>query len=316
MIESSYCSNSYSYTGVQLIFFRLKASYTFEQDTSQGCVMFIQKWINALLLIVFTCTVQAKLEPNAEIQFSVHDKTTTFTLAEIQKALPTYTVTLFNPVYKKTITYRAFKFRQVAKLANIDIMKAQQTSIISKDDYQAVLERSILVKYPNPWLAFEELGAPKEQAFTLAHEGVATSNPAPFYLLWQESSSYKMFPWPYAINHIVVNNEYDPYFEVTPAIQENKDIQHGFALFKVKCIACHSINLVGGKVGPELNIPKNITEYRNLDFLQQWIKDSNAFRARSKMPSFSELSDQDIESILAYIESMKTRKATEKLDDL
>ena len=40
----------------------------------------------------------------------------------------------------------------------------------------------------------------------------------------------------------------------------------------------------GGKMGPELNVPKNILEYRDREQLAAFIKNPQAFRFGSLMP--------------------------------
>jgi len=82
----------------------------------------------------------------------------------------------------------------------------------------------------------------------------------------------------------------------------------GFHVFKENCLKCHSLNLQGGDLAPELNIPQNITEYRSIDFLNQFIRRPEQFRLKSKMPSFASLADNKISDVLAYLKYMRTRK--------
>jgi cytochrome c2 len=80
-------------------------------------------------------------------------------------------------------------------------------------------------------------------------------------------------------------------------------------LFSRYCIRCHSVNLFGGKVGPELNIPKNITEYFKEQDLPKFILNANAYRAGTKMPNFeSIITTDDAENIVHYLKQMKSEK--------
>lgn len=92
----------------------------------------------------------------------------------------------------------------------------------------------------------------------------------------------------------------------------------GAAIFKQKCTACHAMDRT--VVGPAL---KGMTETREEEWLIKWIKNSQAMVAsgdplavevyeqynKIAMPSFPELSDDDVRSILAYIEEESNKAA-------
>ena len=90
---------------------------------------------------------------------------------------------------------------------------------------------------------------------------------------------------------------------------KSESVNRGYMVFKKNCISCHSLNLEGGAVGPELNVPKNILEYEDSNFLKEFIANPNSFRARSKMPSFgSILSPQELNDVLEYLAWMGKHK--------
>ena len=68
----------------------------------------------------------------------------------------------------------------------------------------------------------------------------------------------------------------------------------GFALFRAACITCHAINREGGRVGPDLNVPQSIVEYRPAAQIRAFIKDPHTFRY-STMPAHPRLTDADLE---------------------
>ena len=70
---------------------------------------------------------------------------------------------------------------------------------------------------------------------------------------------------------------------------------------------CHSINGEGGKVGPELNVPMSIVEYRSAVQLKAFIRNPERFRYTT-MPAHEHLSDKDLDALLAYFEAMRERK--------
>ena len=73
----------------------------------------------------------------------------------------------------------------------------------------------------------------------------------------------------------------------------------GYALFQESCSACHAINGEGGTVGPELNVPRSIVEYRPLAQIRAYIRNPEATRYTS-MPAHPQLSDADLDALIAY----------------
>jgi len=82
---------------------------------------------------------------------------------------------------------------------------------------------------------------------------------------------------------------------------------HGFELFRGECIACHSINAEGAAIGPDLNIPKSIVEYRPIEQIKAYIRDPATFRY-GKMPAHPEFTDTDLDALIAYFRAMSQRK--------
>jgi mono/diheme cytochrome c family protein len=58
----------------------------------------------------------------------------------------------------------------------------------------------------------------------------------------------------------------------------------GFSNFKVHCLKCHSLGGVGGKVGPELHSPRNVTRYWRAELLPEWLLNPASFRIPNGMP--------------------------------
>jgi cytochrome c1 len=77
-------------------------------------------------------------------------------------------------------------------------------------------------------------------------------------------------------------------------------------------MACHAVNGEGGTVGPDLNIPQSIVEYRpDVAQLKAYIKNPATFRY-GQMPSNDYLSDEDLDALVAYFRAMKDRKHDER----
>ncbi len=105
----------------------------------------------------------------------------------------------------------------------------------------------------------------------------------------------------------------------TNNVQVNPDVVAGKKLFQANCAACHKLDKK--LIGPPL---KNIADKRSKEWLYAWIKDNNALRAKGDadataifkefkgmpMTPFPQLSNEDIDKILAYTSAGNTKKAT------
>ena len=81
----------------------------------------------------------------------------------------------------------------------------------------------------------------------------------------------------------------------------------GYALFQRSCASCHAINGEGGKIGPDLNVPRSIVEYRPIDQIKAYIRDPQATRYTS-MPGHPGLTEGDLDALIAYLTAMSERK--------
>lgn len=140
--------------------------------------------------------------------------------------------------------------------------------------------------------------------------GKQTMTPAPFYLVWPKIGLDEWrYPWPFQLASLSLEPAKAYFGAAAPATNTNAQVNKGFMLFSRYCIRCHSVNLAGGKVGPELNIPKNITEYFKEQELPKFILNANAYRAGTKMPNFeSIITTDDAEDIVSYLKQMKSKK--------
>ena len=137
--------------------------------------------------------------------------------------------------------------------------------------------------------------------------GRRKSSPAPFFLVWTKDgqTTANSFPWPWALKKIRLVTFEKRYPNVYPQGAKKKSaIYKGFKTFKGQCFRCHAINKQGGKIGPDLGAPKNITSYRSDAFLKAFIKNPEVYRY-SKMPNHQHLSDQEINQIISFLKSKK-----------
>ncbi len=135
-------------------------------------------------------------------------------------------------------------------------------------------------------------------------------DPAPFYMIWTgiEAGDPHETPWPYQLAEIAVAAFEQAFPATVPVGLEAGDPGWmGYRLFQQSCASCHSINGQGGKIGPDLNVPRSIVEYRPVDQVRAYIRNPEAFRYTS-MPAHPGLNESDLDALIAYFEAMRARK--------
>jgi len=135
-------------------------------------------------------------------------------------------------------------------------------------------------------------------------------DPGPFYLVWTGAGQADphLYPWPYQLAAIEIAPFEARYPHTSPVGEPAASpAWRGFAIFRRECVACHAVNGEGGAVGPELNVPRSIVEYRPEEQLKAFVRDPQSFRYTS-MPSNPHLSDADLDAIVAYFRAMSARK--------
>lgn len=133
---------------------------------------------------------------------------------------------------------------------------------------------------------------------------------SPFYLVWDGLQPHDhRYMWPYGLIRIKVLPLQKEFKNVYP--YDNPEMVEAFHLFNQNCMKCHSINQVGGGMGPELNFPKNITEYWTEANIVAFAKNPQSFRISSKMPPVPNVSDAELAEIVRYLRFMARHKGIE-----
>ena len=156
------------------------------------------------------------------------------------------------------------------------------------------------------WLAFRDLDVPSGGWEPVGHK---KANPGPFFLVWtgELQSTENAYPWPWQLAAINLIRFEDQYPAVVPAGAPEKGAAwRGFATFKARCLRCHSMNLEGGKIGPDLNAPQSITAYRSKAMLLSFIRQPSKYR-HSQMPDHTDLTDGYLEDLYRYFKHQAKR---------
>jgi cytochrome c2 len=162
------------------------------------------------------------------------------------------------------------------------------------------------------YVALEDSRSPWPDLPLKEHTGTA----GPFYLVWlkPELSGILQEEWPFKLVAFEVKGRIQElYPKIFPSNQTDLRVARGLKLFERSCFACHPINGQGAaKIGPDLNLPMNPTEYFKENVLQRYIRDPKSVRTwdGSKMPGFDQaFSDQDIGDVIEYLKMMAKERA-------
>ncbi len=210
----------------------------------------------------------------------------------------------YDRVFKRTKKYEAIPLKPyLEKLITTQNLDTSNTEIIflCKDGYNPSLSLSKVMK-DEPYLAIKDLEATEGNNWMDTLKGKWS----PFYLVWPNHLvETKGYAWPYGLKYLQFKASDEAYKAAMPI---DKKQLAGFELYKKNCMKCHSVNKVGGVMGPEFNIPKNITEYWQTKDIKAFVKNPYSYRYNSKMPPVTNLKDEELDVLINYLVYMKAYK--------
>jgi mono/diheme cytochrome c family protein len=101
--------------------------------------------------------------------------------------------------------------------------------------------------------------------------------------------------------------------KIVPGSNAPSEAWSGFAAYEKHCFGCHTMNRQGdARMGPDMNLPMNPTEYFTESALKKLVRDPKSVRVWNGgvMPGFdaSRLGEAELDSIIAYLKHMVGRK--------
>lgn len=219
----------------------------------------------------------------------------------------TQEVVVDDPVYHKTKHYNAVVLKEVLeKYSSIKNLNIAETKVVfeCEDGYkpEMPLEKLLSAK---AFLAISDVDAPKGKSWEPLIKNKEETKIEPFYIVYQgvpvDDVEYK---WPYNL----VKIHFAPLHENDAVLlPKDESAMAGYKFYKSRCQTCHAINKIGGKMGPELNTPKSVTEYWKREHLVAYIQNPAAYRNDVKMPNLG-IKAEEAEEIVKYLEIMAKQK--------
>ena len=213
-----------------------------------------------------------------------------------------------DPVYHKAKKYKAVNASLLIQ-NEIDLTKIdpKNTKIVFEcsDGYKPEMPLELFLN-ANPYLAYQDVDAPKGAKWEPIIKDGNEMNAEPFYIVYTSvSEKDTRYKWPYNLVKIYLEPLNKSTLELYPL--KNRKLETGYTLFKNQCLTCHSINGIGGAMGPELNYPRSVTEYWKEKELVDYIVNPASFRYKVKMPTLG-ITKQQSQEIVDYLKYMSENK--------
>jgi mono/diheme cytochrome c family protein len=233
--------------------------------------------------------------------------------AALERSCKAVTVTIEDAYYGRQKHYRACPLAAVLALGfgALDAGVTEDADVFfrARDGYvkPASLAR---VREVGGYLAFADADRMKGDDPGWEPIDRRQVDPGPYYVVWENPAQRDphRYPWPYQLVAIELASYARRYPHTVPAgLPAAAPAWAGFTIFRSECIACHAINGEGGTIGPELNVPQSIVEYRPAEQLKAFIRNPQRFRYTS-MPAHEHLTSADLDAVLAYFQAMRDRK--------
>jgi mono/diheme cytochrome c family protein len=263
-----------------------------------------------LLVACAALCMAAMPRDNRALEWEAGEEARQLSVHELIERVKVHELSVLSPAYgNRKKTYIGFYFEDLLAYAQTKLSDYGEVQFHCRDGYVSHWSPSqVPVEL---FVAIGEKGNPDRwEALT---EGKTTYSPDPFYVITRDVKDAKRFSWA----HQLVKVRFVSKTAVSLAYPKNAEkklsVMDGYSMFQRHCQSCHTVNLDGGEIGPELNIPKNITEYRDRSYLRTFIENPSAYRAKSRMPAFDHLGPKVIDQILGYLQYMKRHKDRSRL---
>jgi TPR repeat protein len=139
------------------------------------------------------------LEPTLEIVVS--GSTRTITLAELERRLHSVQLTVYNPAYKRSMTYEGFWLDQILDILKVKLGR-QDVVFRCADGYGTSMAADEIGR--QKWL----MAYAEPQGWTPLPGHAPPMLPGPWYVIGRDPDSFKQTPWPYQVVEIRIQGDW------------------------------------------------------------------------------------------------------------
>jgi mono/diheme cytochrome c family protein len=205
-----------------------------------------------------------------------------------------------------------------ALFEGIDIPEGATIQFKCLDGYSAPMDRAKLLNSSSSgsiaYIAIE----PADEKWPAINPPSDTRTPGPFYLVWADPKKSKIGQeeWPFQLAGFEIKGDVAstyPAIQPDPKLPPSHAVRRGLTTFLKNCFPCHTVNKAGlAQIGPDLNVPRNPTEYFTDATLKAFIRNPQTLHywPQSKMTPFAPelMSDAELADVVAYLRHMAKRK--------
>jgi mono/diheme cytochrome c family protein len=280
---------------------------------ASGAVTLLARLFRSAAFAAVLAAQGAAADESATLVFRAADGSETkLTKAELRARCGVTTVSVEDPYYQTERRFVACPLERVFELgfgAAPAALAGEDFLLVALDGYARTAPGSQLAE-GGAFVALDDADrvARGESGFDPIDRRQVDAGP--YYMVWSGAgrNDAHRYPWPYELARIEVTRFEERFPHTVPTgAPEGSGARRGFAIFRRECVSCHAINGEGGSVGPELNVPRSIVEYRDAAVIKAYVRDPTAFRYTS-MPPHLHLGDADLDGLVAYFRHMSAHK--------
>lgn len=242
---------------------------------------------------------------SASLVFDFEGKTSSLTLDELVARVPPREIEVDDPYYRTKKHYRAMPLVAVLERGfgkPADELRRAHFVLEAKDGYQTEVSGDRLIA-PEVFVAIADLDAGAWQPI-----GPRGADPGPLYVVWTGAGhgNTDIYPHPWALGRILAQKAPPDLGLTVPRGGFGNDAlaAEGHGLFVRRCLHCHSVQKQGGKLGPDLDAPRNVLDYRKERDVRAYISNPESFRYSAMLPN-PDLDEHALDSLIAYLRALE-----------